>query len=291
MDAMRAYIDANYDKHFNHLQDDDRDKRAWERSFRRPLTAEEERLYAFNDACLRERFGVDKELAKKKANEEKKKKKKKKNPQKKLSAFFSKHPKKTPSSVKAAEAPQKKPPSQKNKVALNFQGFSLKRCVYRPEVGDYVLAPPDGYQSLLEEWEPVHFCSQCLLAPCLVQAKRDRITNMTAAIAAEENHMDPSFNDKPDSERWIKLHPRFREEIFGELMREIFSDRYYKKFGLPRCCQNLLNKQCPADGRKRLSLAECTAVLMESDSDDSDVEFLLSGKGITDSDSEAEFDG
>lgn len=240
----------------------------------------EKRLAAIAEAEREERRLNPNKRRKSKSS--KTQKKRKKNPQRKIKQYMPKVVKKSKETIPSPsqETSTKKEPKQRKKVEKNHQGFGLDKCkMYGNPAKPYYVPP--GYHDFYDEEEHgdlgecFDFCEHCKLMPCLLAAKQEEIKERTAQVESDQRHCDPEWPERSQGEQWRIMNPRLREEVLGNMMRSLFSDRYVKKFGLPACCLRDLNKSCPPSGRKPLTLAEANAIMAEESDSDSDIEFLV----------------
>lgn len=267
------------------MQDDDfRAEVTFRNATRDGISAELEQCYFFVDAERRQREEMENPKPKS-TRRRQSRKKPKKNPQLKIHQMLPRKLKPPPSPTSETASPSnqlKEAPKQpKKRHPINFQGFSEGKCKFRPEVGKMCYMPnpkvyPDPVEFHLngldeEDLDGSMFCTQCLLEPCLVIGMKNRIDHAPFDAVCEYVHnvqVAPYGQETPeDLENWEEItRNELRTNTIPALMEEIFSKRYAKKVGVPRCAIQKLHLQKKFNYKK---LQEMCAVLESSDDDDS----------------------
>ena len=134
---------------------------------------------------------------------------------------------------------KKKPDPQPkiNKVfaqKMNKDGFPMRFCKYRPEVGDFVYAPPGYGEITAKKRLSCDFCHHCQLAPCLTEEFLGETHDKAIRLEL--------YEDKEPQE--------VRRIIAEELQRKhckLFKHRYNKRIKNRRCIEQYVHSWFPDD--------------------------------------------
>lgn len=142
-----------------------------------------------------------------------------------------------------ANGEKKKPRKPRQPVVRNDQGFDVRRCVDQHEDHPCCFVPK-GWGSVWKdkktrksiEYHQKHFCTKCLLKPCLVVEKNSDMHQKIAEITE-------AIGDEDDEE----INWRLRKYVVDSLMPKVFTKKYAKSVGIPSCIAEWI------DGRFEIS--------------------------------------
>ena len=114
----------------------------------------------------------------------------------------------------------------------NFQGFSMSRCTYIDSVKKFCYVPKVYYGKFTPEdvgRGGPDFCTSCLLDPCITRGKALEIQKV---LHREEEYLERRGLNEREVAATLK---RMATDKVVELMEQIFTPTYVRKFGVP-CC-------------------------------------------------------
>ncbi len=150
-----------------------------------------------------------------------------------------------------------------SKIGRNFQGYATSKCVYRDAVKVECYRPPGYFKGSLNG---KRFCRDCLLQPCFVTVKKEAINKLVPPLVHHHIWNTLNFCDLQRKEKYIHLKPDWKESIISNVFAHIFSKKYAKKSGLPRCGRRYVDTCMPTGDESDESIGEEDPLVLLDDS-------------------------
>lgn len=127
----------------------------------------------------------------------------------------------------------KKQRKKKNKVTkyfapkLNYQGFPMVHCKFRPEVNKFVYFPPKYGLNTMGKYGPEYrrscsFCEECMLWPCVTREYVEDFVDKWVELSVSGNNSHEKIAEA-------------MQKCMVAKMKRFFGAAYMKNFGTPFC--------------------------------------------------------
>lgn len=142
-------------------------------------------------------------------------------------------------------------------VPKNFQGYSLKRCVFRKVVGQRCYKP-SGYANGHPKGslDGSRFCKHCLLEPCFLIEKLDECNSVKGDVYLHHLWNTEGFSDMEKKQKNALVNPDWKVAICDKVFASVFSKKYAKKAGLPQCVHDYVDSTFPVTQEEQERLKE-----------------------------------
>lgn len=164
-------------------------------------------------------------------------------------------------------------------IIKNTQGFDIRKCVPQDDINTCCYVPK-GWGTVWKdkkthksiEYDPKHFCTKCLLRPCMLLEKHKEIHVEVGCLIEELGEDDTAT-----------LNSRMHDFMVDGLVAKIFTKKYAKQVGIPICALEWVDGRFPVEKEEpKLTFSQRLELSLRTHAQ------LVAGDSDTDSDSEDE---